>query len=222
MSNIGAHRWVFFAVAIPLLVLGSVVFGLLFPEAPVAVNLSCGLLIVVSGLAAVFDVWTYLAWEATQRYADRKRADAITPATLIAHDLPSMHPDAIKFLDKFANSTEWEVEPGTDSTDVDWVVIHGGRRVARVAFIEHVLDQSTDRNVMAKRRLSEGAYEFDPRKMMTDYDQYDALLGYWKIRMMVTDAFGNQSAQWMTGWSPDKVRSRMGLTQKPLEKLEEK
>jgi hypothetical protein len=166
-----------------------------------------GMVFAAIGAASAYHNWR--AWEETQRNMERRRLEAITPVTLMADALKMMHPEAVRALSKFGIKTIWELAPSKDEGgDVDWILSNTS---VRAEFIAHVLDKSSAKYVMSKRTLSEGAFKFDPDMLVTDYEQYDQLLAWWKGRMMVTEPFGNLPAGWMPPWNPERVKAKMGL-----------
>jgi hypothetical protein len=102
---------------------------------------------------------------------------------------------------------------------VDWIfdeipIVHAG-------FVDFFLDHSSGVSVMSKRLLSEGSKQFDPEELFTDYQQYDALLGYMQVKLMCTQALGNQAPQWLPPWNVELVRHRFGLDGAPYAVEEE-
>lgn len=92
-------------------------------------------------------------------------------------------------------------------------------------FLEHVLRNSNPFSIMPKRMLSDKSHSFDPRGVVTDYDQYDALHKLLEGRMWLTAGFGNQPGQWIEPWNPELIARRFGVTlyeeeEDVIEKLE--
>jgi hypothetical protein len=119
-----------------------------------------------------------------------------------------MHPEAVKAL-LVHRRTIWRLKYVPIKDLVDWVLdeadnVHAG-------FVDFVLDHSNMTAVMSKRLLSDGSKQFDPEDMVTDYEQYDALILLMQQKLMITQAFGNQAPQWLPPYSPELARHRFGL-----------
>jgi hypothetical protein len=119
-----------------------------------------------------------------------------------------MHPDAVRYL-LTQRRTLWRIRYVAQADLVDWILDDAPS--VHVGFVEFVLDHSSSDSLMPISMLSEGAYLFDPDKMITDRQQYNDLLMLLQQRLMVTQAFGNQSAKWISPWGPENARRRMGL-----------
>ena len=64
---------------------------------------------------------------------------------------------------------------------------------------------------MPKRMLSDKSYSFDPMGVVTDYEQYDALVALMQRRGWVTEGYGNQPAVWIEPWKPELAARRFGI-----------
>ena len=142
------------------------------------------------------------------QFVEKRRALADTPEIRLAEALRGMHPSAVQMF--FKNRMEkWRIKE-TDIDDlVDWVLDADAR--IHVRFLEHVLNHSTGWAIMAKRTLSDKAHSFDPMRVVTDYEQYDALVALLQRRGMLTEGYGNEPGQWIEPWVPALVARKFGL-----------
>jgi hypothetical protein len=142
-------------------------------------------------------------------YASKRNALSTTAETRLFEYARSMHPETVKLL-LLQRKVIWRVKEAKPGEMADWVL--DADPTVRVAFVEYVLENSTKVKMMPiNTHLSEGAYTFDPEKLVTDREQYHALHKLLINRGMATEAFGNQPGQWIEPWNPDLVAARWGI-----------
>lgn len=165
-------------------------------------------LAIIFGIATLVNGWAYVAEKVANMNANTRTVQNSTPEVRMFEAAKGMHPDAVKAL-LVHRRTIWEIKyiPLKDSTD--WVYqempsVHAG-------FVDFVLDNSNG-TLMSKRLLAEGSKKFDPDGVISDYEQYDALLLFMHSKLMVTQAYGNQGPKLIPPWTVDLLRHRFGLT----------
>jgi hypothetical protein len=173
--------------------------------------LPAGLLIICC-VASLINMIIYAYEHFASIYADVRAVTNATPEVRMFEAAKGMHPDAVKALLVHRRSI-WRIKYIPLKDVVDWIfdempTVHAG-------FVDFVLDHSSNVALMSKRLLSEGSKQFDPEELTTDYEQYDALIGFLQVHLMCTQALGNQSPQWLPPWSVDLVRHRFGLDGAP-------
>ena len=119
-----------------------------------------------------------------------------------------MHPDTVKLL-LMHRKTKWRIKEAKVNELVDWVLDADPR--IRYEFVEYVLVNSSDYAMMPLGRLSDKSFQFDPDRLINDYEQYRAFHKLLMNRMMVTDALGNQAGQWIEPWNPELVARQFGI-----------
>lgn len=175
-------------------------------------------LMVILIISALVNLLLYGYHHWAQEYSGVQSVRNSTPEVRMFEAAKGMHPEAVKALLVHRRSI-WRVKYVPLKDTVDWIfdelpTVHAG-------FVDFVLDHSTAISVMSKRLLSEGAKQFDPEEIMTDYQQYDDLINYLQVKLMCTQAYGNQAPQWLPPWNPDLVRHRLGLDGAPYAVEEE-
>lgn len=165
-------------------------------------------LAVICGLSGLINLVLYAYAQAGTVIAELREAMNSTPEVRMFEAAKGMHPEAVKYL-LTQRRTLWRVKYVPQAELVDWVLDDAPS--VHVGFVEFVLDHSSNDSLMPKNLLSDGAYTFDPDNLISDRQQYDFLLILLQAKLMCTQAFGNQSAQWIAPWGPDTVRRRMGL-----------
>lgn len=187
-----------------------------FSTQPGAQGEAMGTVAMVSmGLAVIFLVatllngWTYISYHWSDVYANIRVAQNSTPEVRMFEAAKGMHPEAVKAL-LVHRRTIWKIKYVPQRDVVDWILeeaptVHAG-------FVDFVLDHSNGVTLMAKHgRLSEGSTKFDPDGIVTDYQQYDDLLFVMKMKLMCTEAFGNQAPHFLPPWNVELLRKRFGL-----------
>jgi hypothetical protein len=170
-------------------------------------NLWLGLA-VICAIAGLLNLVLYAYAHAGQVVMEARLAMSNTPEVRMFEAARGMHPEAVRLL-LTQRKTVWRVRYVPVEDMVDWVLDEAPS--VHVGFVEFVLNNSNADGLMPKNLLSEGAYTFDPDKKVLDRDQYQDLVTLLQAKMMVTQAFGNQSARWIAPWEPETVRRRMGI-----------
>lgn len=165
-------------------------------------------LCLVFGIAFIVNLYLYVAQHHADIFADVQVARNSTAEVRMFEAARGMHPEAVKAL-LVHRRTIWRIKyvPLKDVTD--WIMdeaptVHAG-------FVDFVLDHSNDVSLMPKRFLSDGSTQFDPEGIVLDYQQYDDLLFVLQQKLMVTQAFGNQSPHLLPPWTVQLLRKRFGL-----------
>jgi len=138
----------------------------------------------------------------------RQRALNTTQATQIAEALRSLHPEAVRVLNRFGVRTQWQVKIDAERGGRDWILL--GTNV-HFGFIEYVLDNSTTSALFPMNQFSEGSRQWDPDGLIEDREQYREFEGWLVSRLMVTRPYGNRVAQFLNPWTPELVKEVMGL-----------
>jgi hypothetical protein len=142
------------------------------------------------------------------QFAEKRRALADTPENRLAESLRGMHPTTVQMF--FKNRMEkWRIKETDIEELVDWVLDADPR--IHVRFLEHVLNHSTGWAIMAKRTLVDKSYSFDSTRVVTDYEQYDALIMLLQRRGMLTEGYGNEPGQWIEPWLPELIARKFGI-----------
>jgi len=144
-----------------------------------------------------------------QDFVDKRNALANTAEVRQFEYARTMHPETVKLL-LIQRKTIWRVKEMKASESVDWVL--DADPSVRVAFVEYFLQNSTRVKLFSMNMLSDGAYQFDPNKLVKDYDQYRGFHRILMNRGMATEAFGNQPGQWIDPWVPELVAAHFGVT----------
>lgn len=166
------------------------------------------------GTMPLFGIQAWAAFAAYYRhmeiddYASKRNALSTTAETRLFEYARTMHPETVKLL-LLQRKTIWRVKEAKPGEMADWVL--DADPSVRVAFVEYVLENSTKVKMMPLNLLSEGAYTFDPEKLVTDREQYHAFHKILINRGMATEAFGNQPGQWIEPWNSDLVAARWGI-----------
>ncbi len=119
-----------------------------------------------------------------------------------------MHPEAVRMLLKHRLEV-WRIKE-MPAQDLLLAVLDADPRIT-LPFLEYVLQHSNPFSIMPKRLLSDKAHSFDPRGVVGDYEQYDALQALLERRGWLTAGYGNQPGQWIEPWNPDLVARRFGV-----------
>lgn len=152
-------------------------------------------------------------------YADKRSALTTTAETRLFEYARTMHPETVKLL-LMHRRTKWRIKETALNDLVDWVLDADPR--IRYEFVEYVLENSNQYAMMPMNGyLSDGAHEFDPDKLITDYEQYRGLHKILLNRAIVTEAFGNQPGQWIEPWTPELVARQFGIALKVDDEKEE-
>lgn len=166
------------------------------------------LLTIICGLAALMNLVLYVYHYFTEMYSEIRETQNRTPEVRMFEAAKSIHPDAIKAL-LVHRRTIWRIKYVPLKDLVDWIL--DDAEIVHAGFVDFVLEHSSEKAIMPKRMLSEGSRAFDPEQIVSDYEQYDALILLLQNKLMITTAYGNQAPQWLPPWTPTTVRHRFGL-----------
>ncbi len=152
--------------------------------------------------------WAYYARIFNDEFVERRRALSTTAETKLFETAKLMHPETVRLL-LMHRKTKWRIKEAKVNELVDWVLDADPR--IRYEFVEYVLVNSNQYAMMPMGRLSDKSFQFDPDRLVNDYDQYRAFHKLLMNRMMVTDALGNQAGQWIEPWNPELVARQFGI-----------
>lgn len=152
--------------------------------------------------------WAYYLRIFNDEFIERRRALSTTAETKLFEMAKLMHPETVKLL-LMHRKTKWRIKEAKVNELVDWVLDADPR--VRFEFVEYVLVNSNQYAMMPMGRLSDKSFNFDPDRLVNDYDQYRAFHKLLMNRMMVTDALGNQAGQWIEPWNPELVARQFGI-----------
>lgn len=147
----------------------------------------------------------------------RRNALATTAEIRLFEATKGMHPVAVQLLLKH-RLTVWRIRETPIEELADWVLDADPR--VHYRFVEFILTNSNFYNIYPKNRLNDKAKTFDPEKVVTDYEQYEAFVSLLQNRLMLTEAYGNQPGCWIEPWKPELVARRFGVTLEAEEKEE--
>ncbi len=168
---------------------------------------ACGCLF---ALWALVNFWLYVLDGITwQKFLD----DAVSPAThaeRMAERLKALDPRALKYLMQ-TNGGAWSIRPAVEGSESGPDYLLYGTR-CHMAFVKHILDNSTDDFLWPQRNLMDQTYEWDPiYREITDREQYREL-ETWLIQMnWCAWHGGNRSARFINGWTPRRIAERLDL-----------
>lgn len=140
--------------------------------------------------------------------SQKRTALADTAEVRLAEFMRQMHPETVRLFLKHRLEV-WRVREMNGNELVTWVLDADPR--INHEFVEYVLRHSNFYNVMPKRLFSDKSYKFDPMGVVTDYEQYDALIALMQRRGWVTEGHGNQPPVWIEPWKPELAARRFGL-----------
>ena len=152
--------------------------------------------------------WAYYLRIFNDEFVERRRALSTTAETKLFEMARMMHPETVKLL-LMHRKTKWRIKEAKVNELVDWVLDADPR--IRYEFVEYVLVNSNQYAMMPLGRLSDKSFQFDPDRLINDYEQYRAFHKLLMNRMMVTDALGNQAGQWIEPWNPELVARQFGI-----------
>ena len=140
--------------------------------------------------------------------SQRRTALADTAEVRLAEFMRQMHPETVRLFLKHRLEV-WRVREMSANELVTWVLDADPR--INHTFVEYVLRHSNFYNVMPKRLFNDKSRSFDPLGVVTDYEQYDALMELLQRRGWVTLGHGNEPPVWIEPWKPELVAARFGL-----------
>lgn len=171
----------------------------------VVLVLFTGLFTVIAGI----NVWRVISDHRLELWKERQAALSLTPLVLLAQSMKTMHPEAVKVLNRFGVRTSWQVRVNANMGDRDWVLadtnVHFG-------FVEYVLSKSNGA-LLAKSKFNPGSKKWDPDGMVEDRQQYEEFEKWMFARLMVTRPHGEyKPAEFIPPWTPALILETMGLT----------
>lgn len=174
-------------------VIGTSMFGLLF-------------------LAIALTNWWRLVSDHNEHlFYEHQAALSVTPLVLLSENMRSMHPEAVKVLERFGVRTSWQVRVDANHGTRTWILENTEPNV-HFGFIEHVLTNSGSA-LYPKSRFSEGSKKWDPDGVVLDRDQYDAFELWMFGRLMVTRSHGEyKPAEFIPPYTPAVIMELMGMT----------
>jgi hypothetical protein len=163
---------------------------------------------VILALQSVAGYWAYYSEILTEQFVERRRAITQTAETKLFEMARTMHPETVKLL-LMHRKTKWRIKEAKVNELVDWVLDADPR--VRYEMVEYILVNSNQYAMMPMGRLSDKTFQFDPDKLVNDYDQYRAFHRLLINRGMATEALGNQAGQWIEPWNPELVARQFGI-----------
>lgn len=161
-------------------------------------------------LAMALTNWWRLVTEHNEKiFEQHQNALSLTPLVLLSNNMRTMHPEAVKVLNRFGVRTSWQVRVDANRGQRDWVLadtnVHFG-------FIEFVLSRS-GKGLYPKNRFSEGSRKWDPDGLVDDREQYAEFENWLFSRLMITRSHGEfRPAEFIPPWTPALILETMGLT----------
>lgn len=161
-------------------------------------------------LAMALTNWWRLVTEHNEKiFEQHQNALSLTPLVLLSNNMRTMHPEAVKVLNRFGVRTSWQVRVDANRGQRDWVLadtnVHFG-------FIEFVLSRS-GKGLYPKNRFSEGSRKWDPDGLVDDREQYAEFENWLFSRLMITRSHGEfRPAEFIPPWTPELIRETLGLT----------
>jgi len=140
--------------------------------------------------------------------SQKRTALADTAEVRLAEFMRGMHPETVRLFLKHRLEV-WRVRE-MKGHELVTLVLDADPRINH-QFVEYVLRHSNFYNLMPKRLFNDKSYKFDPMGVVTDYEQYDALIALMQRRGWVTEGFGNQPPAWIEPWKPELAARRFGL-----------
>lgn len=209
MSDLRVWKWLVPAAVLPVIFFMALVFN---DVGSVYAGYCARGLVMLMPIFAV-QAWAgfraYYAEVETMQLETRRRALADTAEVRLFEASRHMHPQTVELLLKHRREV-WRIrEMGGD--ELYTLVLDADPRINH-HFLEYVLSHSNFFSIMPKRMLSDKAKSFDPTKVVTDYEMYDALHALLERRGWLTAGFGNQPGAWIEPWNPELVGRRFGVT----------
>lgn len=197
------------AIVILLIPIAGRMYASTNSETQLWATLPCGFAVLFL-LVALVNLWRLVTKHNEEMFAEHQAALSTTPLVLLSQNMKSMHPEAVRVLNRFGVRTSWQVRVGRNFGERDWVLadtnVHFG-------FIEFVMSKSTRFALWPKRNFSQGSHKWDPDALVEDREQYDELEKWMFARMMVTRSHGEFGpAEFIPPWTPDLILETMGLT----------
>lgn len=171
----------------------------------------CGLLCGYFLFTAVTNWWMQVSEHNERMFYEHQSALSVTPLVLLSDNMKTMHPEAVRVLERFGVRTSWQVRVDAHNATRTWVLENTDPNV-HFGFIEFVLSRS-GKALYPKNRFSEGSRKWDPDGVVEDRAQYDAFELWMFSRLMVTRSHGEyKPAEFIPPWTPDEILKLMGMT----------
>lgn len=161
-------------------------------------------------LAMALTNWWRLVTEHNEKiFAEHQSALSTTPLVLLSNNMKSMHPEAVRVLNRFGVRTSWQVRVDANRGQRDWVLADSN---VHFGFIEFVLSRS-GKALYPQRQFSQGSRKWDPDGLVEDREQYAEFEKWMFARLMVTRSHGEfRPAEFISPWTPELIRETLGLT----------
>lgn len=212
--NDGARnwKWIVPGLAAPMLLMFQLWINDWAIQAGAPAAQYCGLATVPMIGILLIQTWAgfraYYRQIEVDQLSQKRAALSDTAEVRMAEAMRGMHPETVRLFLKHRLEV-WRVREMEGNELVTWV-LDADPRINWI-FIEYVLRHSNFYNVMPKRLFSDKSFKFDPMGVVTDYEQYDALISLMQRRGWVTEGFGNQPPAWIEPWKPELAARRFGL-----------
>ncbi len=168
----------------------------------------CGVGMIIFGLTALAEFVEHYFENASYIFERFRRARATTPVVAIAEAIRDQHPENAKILLRFTARAVWDVKIDMDKRERD-VMLRGTN--IHLGFVEFLLNNSRNGQLYPRNRLSEGSYEWDAYKQVTDYEQHKEFELWLSSRLIVAREFDNAPAVFLPPWTPELVKEVMGI-----------
>ena len=164
---------------------------------------------VLSLAIAMVNLWRLVTAHSADMFSEHQSALSITPLVLLSNNLKTMHPEAVRVLNRFGVQTVWDVTVDV-KRGTRYFYLNGTH--VEFGFVEFVLSRSKGA-LYPKNKFSEGSKKWDPFGMVEDREIYEELYKWLHARLMVTRSFGEyKPAEFISPWTPALILETMGLT----------
>ncbi len=170
----------------------------------------CGVAMIVFALTAAAEFVEHYFENASYIFERFRRARATTPVVAIAEAIRDQHPENAKLLLRFTARAVWDVKIDMDKRERD-VMIRGTN--IHLGFVEFVLNNSQNGKLYPRNSFSEGAYEWDAYKQVTDQEQHREFELWLSSRLIVAREFDKAPAVFLPPWTPELVKEAMGIAE---------
>lgn len=179
------------------------------PEVQFWSMVPCGFTLLFFVIGAI-NAWKLVTKHMEEMFMEHQAALSRTPLVMLSENMRTMHPEAVRVLNRFGVRTSWQVRVGRNFGERDWVLadtnVHFG-------FIEYLLLNSSKSALRPKRFFSQGSKKWDPDGLVEDREQYDEFEKWLFARLMVTRSHGEFSpAEFIPPWTPELILETMGLS----------
>ncbi len=176
------------------------------------------LLVCVPGMAMIVMLTIFIVqflryWDEwhTDLLAEQQRALSMTSQSVMLEAAKGVHPDTLLLIFK-DRARRWGLVSGMKSLDVRPYSILDARPNVTDRFVAHFLKMSNGKTYMPKNLLSDGDKSFDPQKIVTAYDMYDAFESLLIEELKATRPLGKyKPGYWLNDWNPESVAKDFGL-----------